>query len=346
MAQFPPVPDTLNYIFCNTPADFHNAVWVLRHHPYLILDCEGHDLGRAGGCVTLVCVGTPLAEHIFLFDVISPHLSRYDIDALLNLFNDRNILKVVWDGRMDYLELWSTYGVSLENVLDLQVAEVVSRGVVRGEGEIQRMKRLQQSYISTQVSDRLGARLDGLHAVIGLQRCWKECGFPAGNGKDPAVVKMHKSIGSRMWVERPLTEQLLQYAAKDILLIGILYAQFSKQGWIPRLPSDYYYLLGQCQRYVSAHREQGKSAAVDAFKPCQIMPLDVLDHPVGPKYRCNACHRYLSLATYETVQGVAPRQASTSEVPRITTLRRPRCRLCQILALRAGFRMDQTYLVT
>lgn len=158
---------------------------------------------------------------------------------------------------------------------------------------------------------------------------------------------MHKSVGSRMWKDRPLTEQLLQYAAKDILLIGILYAEFCKLGWIPRFPSDYFYLLGQCERYISAHRDQGKSVQEDIYKPCGVMPLDVLEHPVGTKYQCSACHRWMSLAAFESCQGVAPpRQGSQSMAPRRTVLRRPKCRLCQILALRAGHKMDQTYLVT
>lgn len=172
-------------MFCDTAATFRFAISILQRSQYLILDCEGHDLGRAGGSVTLICVGTPLAEHIFLFDVISPFLSRLDIAALLSLFTDKNLLKVVWDGRMDYLELWSTYGIALESVLDLQVAEVVSRRTVRGETDAERIKRLKNSYISSAVvRNRQGLSFEGLHAVIGLQRCWKECGFPADNGKD------------------------------------------------------------------------------------------------------------------------------------------------------------------
>lgn len=184
MARYPPVPDSVNYVYCDSPATFASGVWNLRQAQYVVLDCEGHDLGRANGCVTLICIGTPLAEHIFVFDVISPLLQRNDIDVLLNLLSDRSILKVVWDGRMDFLEIWATYGVALENVMDLQVAEVVSRKTVRGEGEADRLRRLQSSFVTTQLANGKGVKLDGLHAVVGLQKCWKECGFPAGDGKD------------------------------------------------------------------------------------------------------------------------------------------------------------------
>lgn len=160
------------------------------------------------------------------------------------------------------------------------------------------------------------------------------------------VVRMHHSIGSRMWVQRPLSEQLLQYAAKDILLIGILCAEFGKQGWLPQQQSDYQYLLGQCQRYVSAHRDQGKSAEADIFKPCQIMPLDVLDHPVGTTHVCAACRRSLSLAAYETYNGVALKPGAETAAPVPAILRRPQCRLCEVLASKAGYKLDHRYMVT
>ena len=134
--------------------------------------------------MTLICVGTPLAEYIYLFDVLSPLLSRNDIDNLLAILADPNVLTVVWDGRMDFLEIWSTYGISLEGVLDLQIAEVVSRRAVRGEGEGQRLQRIQNCFLHASETEKHGLRLDGLNAVIGLQRCWKECGFPASDGKD------------------------------------------------------------------------------------------------------------------------------------------------------------------
>ena len=363
---YPPVPDSLNYIFCDHPPSFAHAVNFLRRCPFLILDCEGYDLGRAGGCVTLICVGTPLAEHIFIFDVISPFLTRRDIDGLLDLFTDANILKVVWDGRMDYLELWTTYGVALSHVLDLQVAEVVSRASVRGEGEPQRLKRLHNSVVHASMTSKYGLRLDGLHSVIGLQRCWKECGFPPGGGKDrespphlrslsksfrflfaAEVMEMHKRLGSSMWKDRPLSEQLLQYAAKDILIIGVLLPNFYERGWIPRAQHACSQLLGQCQRYVSAHRDQGKSPQHDVFKPCAIMPLDVLNTPTGSTHQCASCNRWLSLFAYSTRSGVAPNGSGPyNNAPPVATLRSPLCRLCQLLALKAGHTVGDRYILT
>ena len=156
-------------------------------------------------------------------------------------------------------------------------------------------------------------------------------------------MRMHKNIGSAMWATRPLTEQLLQYAAKDILLIGVLYPHFCRCGWIPRDNSTYARLLSQCQRYISAHKEQGKSAEEDVFRPCGIIPLDVLTEPSGPKYVCFACNRSLSSSAFE-LQAKYPHQQFKYSAPK-DLLRSTRCRLCHALAVKNGVKLDHTWLV-
>lgn len=191
----PQTPVPLNYIYCDSPATFASALWVLRNAPYVILDCEGYNLGRAGGCATLICLGTPFAEHIFLFDLLSTIITSRDVYSLLQLLCDRSVLKVVWDGRMDYLEILSTYGVALDGVLDLQVVEVASRMTVRGEGERDRLDRLRRSYLPPHLLKKPDQCRD-LHAVIGLQRCWTDCGYAKEVGKDresPPSVAIHTS---------------------------------------------------------------------------------------------------------------------------------------------------------
>ena len=96
----------INYTLCNTLETLERALHHLSRSAFLILDCEGNTLGRAGGSLALICVGTPLAQHIYIFDVLSPALSKRDFEPLWQLFRNPHIIKIVWDGRMDYLELW------------------------------------------------------------------------------------------------------------------------------------------------------------------------------------------------------------------------------------------------
>ncbi|KAL4252209.1 Ribonuclease H superfamily protein [Abortiporus biennis] len=283
--------ENVQYTLCDSPSTFDYAMQILWRAPFLILDCEGNSLGRAGGSLSLICVGSPLAENIFIFDALSPSLTRSDFEPLWQLFRNPRIIKVVWDGRMDFLEIWSTYGVGLEGALDLQVAEVVSRVTMRGEGELHRLERLTHSGFSPHAVWNFIPQYAGLHAVLGLSKCCRDSGFGDDFCKDPEVMKMHKDNKGEMWMSRPLTEQLLQYAAKDIQLISMLCTDFIQRGWIPSDPTTYHYLLRQCARYVSAHREQGKSTEQDVFRPTSIIPLDVLTEPTGNTHKCVACNR-------------------------------------------------------
>jgi exonuclease 3'-5' domain-containing protein 1 len=149
---------------------------------------------------------------------------------------------------------------------------------------------------------------------------------------------MHKVLGSEMWAHRPLTEQLLQYAARDILLIGVLYPHFIRSYWIPRIPALYEILLSQCHRYISAHVAQGKSSDTDPFRPCGIVPLDVLTEPDGPQSLCFACHRSLSRTAFET------RPYTYDGQPTKQLQRSTRCRLCFALALKNDPKTVQSWL--
>lgn len=146
------------------------------------------------------------------------------------------------------------------------------------------------------------------------------------------MTKMHKDNQGEKWMERPLSEQLLQYAAKDIQLISMLCTDFIMKGWVPSDPSRYYPLLRQCERYVSAHYEQGKSDESDPFRPTGVIPLDVLTEPDGVKYRCLACNRSLS--------GTCFPWATNG----ISNWRRPRCSLCHVLAIKNRVKPDMRWL--
>lgn len=315
------------FTFCDNLTTFTRAIDVLSQSQFLILDCEGQKLGRKEGELSLICVGTPLADSIFVFDCLSRALPSYEMRPLWNLLERADIIKVVWDGRMDYLEIQSTYGVHLQGVLDLQVAEVASRFMVRGEEEHHRLERL--GYFRTYEH---ALEHTGLHALTGLQKCCRDSGFGAEFGKDPEVQRMHKDNKSSFWMQRPLTDRLLQYAAKDIKLISMVCMDFLYKGWIPQDPFWLSRLMGQCARYVTAHCEQGKSGDDDTFQPTSIMPLDVLTDPVGPLYRCTGCSRSLSIGCFQ--------QTTVA----YSLWRSARCALCHALSVKSGRDIDTRWI--
>ena len=72
------------------------------------------------------------------FQGSNPHL----LVPFFDIICSETIFKVMFDGRMDASELLHGHGVQLRNVLDLQVADIVSREK-RGEDIEKQLKRLE-----------------------------------------------------------------------------------------------------------------------------------------------------------------------------------------------------------
>lgn len=133
---------------------------------------------------------------------------------------------------------------------------------------------------------------------------------------------MHRAQGSAIWMERPLSARLLQYAANDIYLIALLYEHFVACRWINK--RDPLGLLAQSRRYVSTQLEQGRTHDKDYFRMGALLPLDVLTKPRGIRERCSGCRRLLSLPCFD-VTG---------------TSRNSRCRVCYIIAIKRHLPLD------
>lgn len=158
------------------------AVPVLTHGPrVLIVDCEGHELGRPHGALTLISLGTHDASQIFLLDVLElPDRSHPSLASLLSLLSNKDILKVFWDGRTDVLEIRETYGIAVEGVLDLQVVEVVSR-IQRRSANL-KLKDLAGRYFRPIKKEVLAdpTAFEGIYQLMGLDMCMGFLGLLEG----------------------------------------------------------------------------------------------------------------------------------------------------------------------
>ena len=163
----------MRYTYCTTSRSVVEAVSILRCFSEIILDTEGKDIGSTDGALSIISVGTPDAGRIFLFDVIAlcPGNSATKIQPLLDLFSSSSHVKLMWDGRHDNVELWETFGCQLAKVLDLQIAELVSRWEVSKEGERQRTLRLQKGYFGFASVKKDPEAYEGMHLVSGMQKC-------------------------------------------------------------------------------------------------------------------------------------------------------------------------------
>ncbi|KZV86317.1 hypothetical protein EXIGLDRAFT_572341, partial [Exidia glandulosa HHB12029] len=273
-----------SYELCATASAAARAVRDLQSSSHLFVDLEGRDLGCEGGALSVISVGTALARKIYIFDVLSLHFS--DIRPLLKIIADPYTLKIVWDGRMDSIELRRTFRIDFGRVLDLQVADVISRPERGAEDEERKFRDWHPL--------RTVCRYDtsGVHALTGLKNALTEHGS-YGNSRKTV-------IDHGVWMNRPLSETYLSYAANDIELLSRVYALFQSRAHVSNRTRNRPELEIQSARYVRMH--SSPIPKDDAFRMSNLMPLEVLSAPSGAgavsRKNCTKCYRSLSAACF------------------------------------------------
>jgi hypothetical protein len=128
--------------------------------PYILLDCKGRSVGRVGGKLGLVHVG--VEDSIYLVDVLT---YRKNIDAV-KLLQNSNLEKIVWDGRNIYSEIWHSYEVAVESVIDLQLvhAQEVSKGCQTRNRKVVYVSEMNNAFskLDVQTQQSYGINLDRL----------------------------------------------------------------------------------------------------------------------------------------------------------------------------------------
>jgi hypothetical protein len=104
---------------------------------------------------------------------------------------------------------------------------------------------------------------------------------------------MHRSDGGALWMHRPLSHDLLCYAAHDVHAIKSLYLHFCAAEWL--LPSTLPTLFHQSARYIWVHDKGGHITPADIFRRGSLLPLDILCQPAGCRRVCQGCSRHLSI---------------------------------------------------
>src|SRR5258706_8920154 len=125
-------PDTQTAVICDPAAQCQTAVTAFEACPALVLDCEGHNLGTSGGRLSIILLrGVTADSQTYIIDVTQ--LTPPSLRPILDLLLSPSIQKIVFDGRMDFSALYHELGVELQNVVDLQLVDIMSR-FARGEG--------------------------------------------------------------------------------------------------------------------------------------------------------------------------------------------------------------------
>lgn len=164
------------------------------------IDFEGVCIGASGQLSLMQVVNED--GLCFIFDLIAcPQLIKSG--GLQSLLESEEILKVINDCRNESLNLYNQFGIAMKNVFDIQAAIAI----------IQFQETGQPVYKAKNVS---------LNAIC------EKYGLPINSSKDQ-LRNLNKK-DQRYWLRRPLSKDMLAYAASDILtLMPKLYKTITAQ---------------------------------------------------------------------------------------------------------------------
>jgi len=180
-----------NFELIDTLERLELALQHIKKYDVIALDTEGVDLGREGQ-VTVLQIGT--VDKIYLIDILALGEQAFD-GGLRDILENEEVVKIMYDCRKDSDALYHLHKVTLKNVFDCQVADIIIRRNMTGmmPGYVQGYVRSLKAYLGFNEAD-LQSKVDGKLLMI-----------------DPNV-----------WATRPLTATLQRYAAFDVAYIHIL----------------------------------------------------------------------------------------------------------------------------
>lgn len=291
-----------DYVFCDNEASLQIALTAIQATSQnIILDCEGLNLGQQGGTLSLITLRTTgLAPQIFIIDVIGIGITP--LRPLFDLLESPALHKVVFDGRMDYSALYHEHGVTLDGLLDLQLADIQSR-TLRGEDMNNQLRRLSPYLYKREISSQRTS-YTSVQKLSGLGQCMREhrlegAKSKASSGQNYPTTHTYLSyqtlVNHAQWLNRPLSREQLHYAAFDVCCIGKVYELFTAKGYLAGETAD------QNMRYISMWKD-AQPKMLDVYKNHPLLPLEILDQPSDYyKKPCIICERDLSESSYSKV---------------------------------------------
>lgn len=186
----------------------------------MAIDSEGVDLGQPGGSLSLIQIAarkpgsSGLSIYIVDVTLLDWRAFHHRIDpsnpsspSLKSLLESQEVTKLLFDARSDASALSRQFNVRLRGCYDLQLAEVAVRQM----------------------------KSPGAGWLMGLDKALGSC-LPATAAMNEDLLwgsqvskTYHQSGKMQIWKERPLSEELLQYAAADVRYLHKLKEALDKQ---------------------------------------------------------------------------------------------------------------------
>ena len=171
------------------------CVETLRAAKVVAVDCEGVMMSRTGPVTVLQCA---TREVIFLIDVQSLGSSAFGArgsGCIRDVLESPDVLKLMFDCRMDSDALFHQFDVRLENVLDVQLLDVAARRAL----------------------GKMIDRVPGIAKCTGTHLTGAETAV--ADDLKVRVKKLYSVEESTLWATRPFTDDVRRYAALDVWLL-------------------------------------------------------------------------------------------------------------------------------
>jgi len=188
----------------------------LRAAAVVAVDCEGVLMSRTGPVTVLQCATKEVIYLIDVQDLGSDAFGARGSGGVRDVLESPDILKLMFDCRMDSDALFHQFDVRLEHVLDVQLLDVAAR---RSLG-------------------KLIDRVPGIAKCAGTHLTSAETAV--ADDLKVRVKKMYSVEESTLWATRPLTDDVRRYAALDVWLLIRLHAKMKndfredREEWIAR----------------------------------------------------------------------------------------------------------------
>lgn len=151
------------YLVCDNINSVEYASKRLRSSPYVLFDSEGH--GKSMNTLSLIQLGNPDADEVFLFDMFRLNNKSQALRHLLGFLSDPKIIKVGWGGKTDYMKLKTIYRTTMVSFLDLQIVDI-RRRLHEGETRSRQIKRLSSpSFPETAINS---LEIEDVHALSSM----------------------------------------------------------------------------------------------------------------------------------------------------------------------------------
>eukprot|EP01064_Diplonema_japonicum_P004616 TRINITY_DN13031_c0_g1_i1.p1 TRINITY_DN13031_c0_g1~~TRINITY_DN13031_c0_g1_i1.p1 ORF type:complete len:1179 (+),score=241.91 TRINITY_DN13031_c0_g1_i1:60-3539(+) len=245
---------------------FHDTIALLNNADAVALDLEGYDLGRieqdGRGKIGLIQVCG--AFGCKLIDVVALENENVDImsegGGLKGFLENPDITKYMYGCPTDCDALHDQYNVRVKNILDLQLLCIVKEKMKKPVNSLKSLAAfLKENKVSTDTKDPISERM--------------------------------KTSGSAFWVERPLPDDCLAYAAADV-----------KTLWdLKRIIGSYKVKLGKAsEKYSQTRIDVKKNSVVNGpYVQHGYLPLGVCSPPVKGTEEfeeCTFCTRRVHVA--------------------------------------------------